>query len=60
MEEERRVVFLHVPVEADERHISTGINATIELIRAIVQSGQLKKLTAPMPEQHIRQVPFQF
>ncbi|EPE26302.1 Pyrrolidone carboxyl peptidase (pyroglutamate aminopeptidase) [Glarea lozoyensis ATCC 20868] len=42
--EEKRVVFLHVPVEADETHIKTGVEATIELIRAIVESGMLKRM----------------
>jgi pyrrolidone-carboxylate peptidase len=41
--EERRVVFLHVPVESDESAIKTGVDVTIELIRAIVRSGTLKK-----------------
>jgi pyroglutamyl-peptidase len=57
--EEKRVVFLHVPVETEERHIAMGIEATIELIRAIVQSGQLKNITAPIPNHHLSQVPFQ-
>jgi pyroglutamyl-peptidase len=43
MEEDRRVVFFHVPVESDEAHIATGIDAAIELIRGIVQSGRVKK-----------------
>lgn len=43
-EEEKRVVFLHVPVEADEAALKTGIEVTIELIRALVQSGRMKKL----------------
>jgi len=43
-EEEKRVVFLHVPVEADEAALKTGVEVTIELIRALVQSGRMKKL----------------
>jgi pyrrolidone-carboxylate peptidase len=42
--EEKRVVFLHVPVEADEAALKTGVEVTIELIRALVQSGRMKKL----------------
>src|ERR1700712_3587946 len=41
--EKRRVVFLHVPVDSDEAAVRTGIEVTIELIRAMVQSGRLKK-----------------
>jgi hypothetical protein len=40
------VVFLHVPVDSDEAALQTGVNVTIELIRALVQSGQMKKLVA--------------
>jgi hypothetical protein len=43
-QEDRRVVFLHVPVESDETAVNTGIEATIELIRALVQSRQVKKV----------------
>jgi len=42
-EEERHVVFLHVPVESDEAAVKTGIDTTIELIRALVQSRQMEK-----------------
>ncbi|KAH8591326.1 hypothetical protein B0O99DRAFT_471646, partial [Bisporella sp. PMI_857] len=35
--EERRVVFLHVPVESDAESIARGTEVMIELIRAIVQ-----------------------
>lgn len=45
-EEERRVVFLHVPVNADEVAIENGIEITIELIRAMVQSDRMKKYLA--------------
>ena len=38
------MVFLHVPVEADEAALKTGVEVTIELIRALVQSGRMKKL----------------
>jgi pyroglutamyl-peptidase len=41
--EERRVVFLHVPVASDDAAVRTGIDVTIELIRALVQSGRMKK-----------------
>ncbi|KAF4628397.1 hypothetical protein G7Y89_g9758 [Cudoniella acicularis] len=41
-EEERRVVFLHVPVQSDTAAIQVGVEACIELIRAIVQSGRMK------------------
>lgn len=41
--DERRVVFLHVPVDSNEAAIKTGVEVTIELIRAVVQSGRLKK-----------------
>ncbi len=44
-EEERRVVFLHVPVDSNAAAITTGVEVTVELIRAIVQSGRLKKAT---------------
>jgi pyroglutamyl-peptidase len=42
--EEKRVVFLHVPVASDEAALKTGVEVTIELIRALVQSGRMKKL----------------
>jgi pyroglutamyl-peptidase len=41
--EERRVVFLHVPVDSNESAVKTGVEVTIELIRALVQSDRLKK-----------------
>ncbi|EKD20593.1 pyroglutamyl peptidase type [Drepanopeziza brunnea f. sp. 'multigermtubi' MB_m1] len=44
--EDRRVVFLHVPVAADELAIENGIEITLELIRAIVQSGRMKQVLA--------------
>ena len=43
-DEDRRVVFLHVPVESDSRSIDTGVEVAVELIRALVQSGRMKKL----------------
>jgi pyroglutamyl-peptidase len=43
-EEERRVVFLHVPVDSDEAALNTGTEVALELIRAMVQSGRMKKL----------------
>ncbi len=36
--EEGRVTFLHVPVECDEETVKKGVEAAIELIRALVQS----------------------
>lgn len=42
-EEEKRVVFLHVPVESDEATLKTGVEVTLELIRALVQSDQTRK-----------------
>ena len=42
-EEERRVVFLHVPVDSDDAAVRTGTDVTIALIRAMVQSGRMKK-----------------
>lgn len=44
--EDRRVVFLHVPVEATEAAIKTGVEVTIELIRAMVRSNALRKVKA--------------
>ena len=44
--EEKRVVFLHVPVDVEEAALKTGVDVTIELIRAIVQSESMKKLAA--------------
>lgn len=43
-EEERRVLFLHVPVDSDEAAIDTGIEVTLELIRSLVQSGRMNKM----------------
>jgi len=45
-DEERRVVFLHVPVGVSEDAIKTGVDVTIELIRAMVRSKTLAKLKA--------------
>ncbi|KAG0650699.1 Pyroglutamyl aminopeptidase I [Hyphodiscus hymeniophilus] len=44
--EEKRVVFLHVPIDVDEAAVKTGVEATIELIRAMIQSDGQKKLSA--------------
>jgi len=41
--EERRVVFLHVPVDSTEEAIKTGVAVTVELIRTLVQSERLNK-----------------
>jgi len=43
-QEKRRVVFLHVPVDSNTDAIKTGTEVTLELIRALVQSGRVKKL----------------
>lgn len=40
--EDRRVLFLHVPVEADEESVRRGVDITVELIRAVVVSGMMK------------------
>lgn len=45
-EEDRRVVFLHVPVNSDPVAVENGIEITIELIRAMVQSDRMKKYLA--------------
>lgn len=42
-EEVKRVVFLHVPTASDEEAVKTGVDITIELIRAMVQSGRMTK-----------------
>jgi pyrrolidone-carboxylate peptidase len=39
--EDRRVLFLHVPVEADESSVRRGVEITVELIRAVVVSGMM-------------------
>ncbi|KAH8771478.1 hypothetical protein BGZ57DRAFT_896202 [Hyaloscypha finlandica] len=44
-DEKRRAVFLHVPVDSDAAAVKTGVEVTIELIRAMVRSGRLKKAT---------------
>ena len=44
--EEKRAVFLHVPVESDEYAVKIGVEVTIELIRALVESGRMKKVGA--------------
>ena len=38
------MVFLHVPVEVTDAAIRTGIDATIELIRAMVYSDRMSEL----------------
>jgi pyroglutamyl-peptidase len=40
--EAKRVVFLHIPLESDEAAVKAGVEITLELIRALVQSGRLK------------------
>jgi len=42
--EERRVVFLHVPTASDEASVKTGVDITLELIRAMVQSDRMSKI----------------
>jgi len=42
--EERRVTFLHVPVDVGDVAVKTGVSVAVELIRAMVQSGRMKKL----------------
>jgi hypothetical protein len=42
--EERRLVFLNVPVKVDDAALETGIHVTIEQTRAIVHSGRMRKL----------------
>ncbi|KAL3419070.1 pyroglutamyl peptidase [Phlyctema vagabunda] len=44
--EDKRVVFLHVPVQADPMSVRRGTEVAIELIRALVQSGRMKKITS--------------
>ncbi|KAI9736820.1 MAG: hypothetical protein M1818_005871 [Claussenomyces sp. TS43310] len=44
MEDERRVAFLHVPGDSSEAAIEMGREVLIELIRALVQSGETKRL----------------
>ena len=41
-DEERRVVFLHVPVESNDAAVKAGVEITLELIRALVQSGRMR------------------
>ena len=54
-DEERRVVFLHVPVESDEAAIARGREVLIELIRALVQSRKMARLAQ---HGHDKQNPF--
>lgn len=44
--EDKRVLFFHVPVEADEVSVKKGLEITVELIRAVVVSGLMKKVKA--------------
>ncbi|RFU31332.1 hypothetical protein B7463_g5027, partial [Scytalidium lignicola] len=41
--EDRRVLFLHVPVDNDPASIKVGVEVTIELIRAVVQNLKTKQ-----------------
>jgi len=43
-EEEKRVIFLHVPTASDDVAIRTGVDVTLELIRAIIQSERMRKV----------------
>lgn len=45
-DEKKRVLFLHVPMEADEEAVRNGVQVTCELIRGVVASGRLKSLGA--------------
>jgi pyroglutamyl-peptidase len=38
------VLFLHVPADASEKAIQTGVDATLDLVRAVVVSGELRRL----------------
>jgi pyroglutamyl-peptidase len=40
-EEERRVLFLHVPVESDEVNVKRGSEALLELVRSAVVSLEM-------------------
>lgn len=40
------MVFLHVPVNADEAAVKTGVDVAIELIRSIIQSDKMKKMVS--------------
>ncbi|KAE8452722.1 hypothetical protein EG329_013981 [Mollisiaceae sp. DMI_Dod_QoI] len=42
--EEKRVLFLHVPVEADEGSVRRGVEITVELIRAVVVSRMMREV----------------
>lgn len=42
--EERRVMFFHVPADCDEEAIQKGVNMTLNLIRALVDSDRVRKL----------------
>jgi pyrrolidone-carboxylate peptidase len=42
--EERRVIFLHVPSDSSDTAVKAGVEITLELIRAIVQSGKMKEI----------------
>lgn len=37
-DERKRVLFFHVPVEADDEHVKKGVDIACELIRAVVRS----------------------
>ncbi|KUJ18601.1 peptidase C15, pyroglutamyl peptidase I-like protein [Mollisia scopiformis] len=55
--EDKRVLFLHVPVEADEVSVKKGVEITTELIRAVVVSGmmkEVKKVAAEMQADELR------
>ena len=43
-EQEKRVIFLHVPIASDEAAVKTGVDITVELIRAMVHSGRMSEV----------------
>lgn len=47
--EEKRALFFHVPVDVSEKAVRTGVEATLELIRAVVQSGRVGKIIRKDP-----------
>lgn len=56
-----QVVFLHVPVDVNESAIRVGVEATLELIRAVIQSDRRSKpksgTSGPTDLQHVAQEP---
>ena len=54
-DEERRVVFLHVPVESDDVAIARGREVLIELVRALVQSRNMGRVRQLQQQQREKQ-----